>query len=756
MILGGALAAWAAPPAPLTTLRAIHALSHAQAAQTPPVAFEATVNYRRQGESTLFVQDGDAAVYVWADFNFIMAPGDRVLIRGAAHDSFRPIVIADSVTVLGHGELPKPAPVTFDQLIRSEFDCMRVSIRARVLSADLVRSSTRLTTHVQLLADGGVVDGYLDNADPKFLDGLLDAEVEATGVAGSKFDGKMQHIGVSLSVPSLADIKVLKRATSNPWTLPVTPMDDILNTYHVKDLSGRVRIHGTITYFQPGSTLVLEDGAKSLWVRTRIEEPLRIGSQADVTGFPDAHDGFLALADGEVQESGVWAPITPRPVTVRELTGSKKVFDLISIEGQVVNEVREGSQDEYVLVSDGRMFSAIIRHPEVNSAQPPPLKEIPTGSRIRVTGVCILENSNPFNREVPFDILMRSQEDIAVVARPSLLNVRNLTIVAGLLFILVVAAGARGWTLDRKVRRQTSAITARIEAEAALERRRSRILEDINGARPLAEIVAEIAELVSFNLDGAPCWCQISDGARLGSCPPPDANLRIVQEKIPARTGPPLGSLFAAFEPLAAASANEAEALSAGAGLATLAIETRRLYTDLLHRSEFDLLTDIRNRFSLDSQMEALIETARQTAGIFGLIYIDLDDFKQINDRHGHHAGDLFLQEVALRMKAQLRGGDMLARLGGDEFAVLLPVVRSRADVEDVARRLERCFDHPFTVEGIVLRGSASVGLALYPEDGATNDSLLSAADAAMYAAKNTRRQLVEVLSASERLGCRS
>ena len=137
--------------------------------------------------------------------------------------------------------------------------------------------------------------------------------------------------------------------------------------------------------------------------------------------------------------------------------------------------------------------------------------------------------------------------------------------------------------------------------------------------------------------------------------------------------------------------------------LTALAIETRRLYADLLHRSEFDLLTDIHNRFSLDKYLDRHIEEARQNAGIFGLIYIDLDKFKQVNDVYGHQVGDLYLQEVALRMKRQLRNVDMLARLGGDEFAVLLPLVRNRAKVEEIAQRLEHSFDEPFIIEGQTL-----------------------------------------------------
>jgi len=125
------------------------------------------------------------------------------------------------------------------------------------------------------------------------------------------------------------------------------------------------------------------------------------------------------------------------------------------------------------------------------------------------------------------------------------------------------------------------------------------------------------------------------------------------------------------------------------------------------------------------------------------LIYIDLNDFKQVNDTYGHHVGDLYLQQVAIRMKYQLREVDMLARLGGDEFAVLLPKVRNRTEVEEIALRLERCLDTPFATEGHAVHGSASVGIGLYPEDGTTRDSVLSAADAAMYVNKQMRHEAI-------------
>lgn len=716
-------------------------LTNAQASRQMPVDFEATVTYYRSYEHNLFVQDGDAGIYVHLTGMYQLFPGDRVRVSGTMHDSFRPYVEDANVAVVGHDALPKALHPTYVQMIHAETDCSLVTVRGMIQSADLVPNlqAPILNTELNILVEGGHARVTIDSTDPSRLKGLLDAQVEITGVQSGIFDNKMQQTGILLHVSSLDQVKILTAAKVDPWSIAITPMDQILIGYHIQDNSDRERVRGTITYYQPGVALVLQNGAKSIWITSDTSAPLRLGYLADAIGFPSVENGFLTLTHGEVHETATLAPIIPSLFTWTELAhggndGHSHVFDLVSVEGQVVTEVRQATQDEYVLDSDGHLLSAIIRHPGSASTAPlAPMYQIPVGTHIRVTGICMLMDANPFNGEVPFNILMRNLDDIAVVARPSWLNVRNLILLVGLLLGVVIAIGARSWALERRARQKAAAL-------AYLEQRRSRILEDINNSRLLSGIIESITQVTSFRLHGAACWCEIANGASLGLRPPAITTQRIIQLEIPGRSGTSLGTIFAAIHRLKKSREEEPAALALGASLASLAIETSRLYSDLVHRSEFDLLTDVPNRFSMEKHLGAMIDRAGQSEGIVGFIFIDLDEFKQVNDRFGHLVGDMYLQEAAQRMKRQLRPGDTLARLGGDEFAAVVSTVHSRPDVLEIALRLERCFDEPFAVGGHIVRGTASVGFALYPEDAASHDNLLSVADASMYAAKQSRQ----------------
>ncbi|MEN9892743.1 MAG: hypothetical protein RLY78_3038 [Pseudomonadota bacterium] len=159
----------------------------------------------------------------------------------------------------------------------------------------------------------------------------------------------------------------------------------------------------------------------------------------------------------------------------------------------------------------------------------------------------------------------------------------------------------------------------------------------------------------------------------------------------------------------------------------------------LQHQAFHDPLTGLANRALLHERLaEALGRADRQGDGV-GLVYIDLDRFKPVNDQHGHEAGDALLRALARRLQSQTRPGDVVARLGGDEFVLMAAAVSSRAVLQEIAGRLVDSLSEPVRVDGLELQVGASAGLAFSPEDGRDAATLLRVADAAMYRRKPGR-----------------
>jgi diguanylate cyclase (GGDEF)-like protein len=154
------------------------------------------------------------------------------------------------------------------------------------------------------------------------------------------------------------------------------------------------------------------------------------------------------------------------------------------------------------------------------------------------------------------------------------------------------------------------------------------------------------------------------------------------------------------------------------------------------HNALHDRLTELPNRALFRRRAIAATREAAAEGHHTGVLMLDLDRFKEINDTLGHAHGDLLLQALAGRLKGSLREVDTVARIGGDEFAVLLPIIDDRDEVEGLARRLLDALHEPFVVRGVTLTVTASIGIACFPDHGEDVDLLLQRADVAMYVAK--------------------
>jgi diguanylate cyclase len=149
-----------------------------------------------------------------------------------------------------------------------------------------------------------------------------------------------------------------------------------------------------------------------------------------------------------------------------------------------------------------------------------------------------------------------------------------------------------------------------------------------------------------------------------------------------------------------------------------------------------DSLTGLPNRALLFDRLEQAMQQAQRQHKAVGVLLLDLDRFKSVNDRFGHNAGDLILQEVAARLSSCIRGCDTACRYGGDEFVILLPEIRGKEDAEAVVQKIGACLSKPHVVGDQLVAIHASVGTAVFKAGTTSCSELIGAADSAMYRAK--------------------
>ena len=167
------------------------------------------------------------------------------------------------------------------------------------------------------------------------------------------------------------------------------------------------------------------------------------------------------------------------------------------------------------------------------------------------------------------------------------------------------------------------------------------------------------------------------------------------------------------------------------------------------HLARHDALTNLPNRYNLQERLDIALDTAAQEGNAIAVVYIDLDRFKLVNDLHGHAAGDALLVQASKRILAEIRSTDTLARVGGDEFVMILTSQPQPEKASIIATRIIEALRRPFQVEGHRIEIGASIGVSLYPEDGADADTLMRAADAAMYRVKDEGRGTVRFYEAA-------
>ena len=774
LILAAAATAAQAGPG-LRTIAGVRDLPGAQAAQGLRVHLQGIVTYHDPVSGDLFVQDSTGAIYVETAAPIAASIGARVNVTGVTAADFTNDVRGATVVETGTGRRPWPRFLPLARLVSGAEDCAFVTTTGRVRSAYIIADRRESRLEMRLEDAGASIGAQVLNYAGLSPASLTGAVVRVTGVSSGHFNDRKQLIGSGVRAQSAADVVILRPATPDPFTLPLCPIDRLLTARRGLPVGQRGHVVGVVTCVQPGRSLVVQEGNAPLQVQTRQSTPVSPGDRVEVTGFLAFGDYSAVLEDANYRVTGGHAALPAMVVPPGgELSGA---FDskLVSIHAELTGAARSENRLTLVLKAGGALFPAVLEAPLIPAA----LANLRPGTWLRVTGVCFVEARGVFRGSHGNRLVLRSPQDIRVIRRAPWWTAGRLMYSAGGLLILVIAAFGWGATLRTRVRAQTAEMQRVLEARALREERiaaireaRAHVLERINNREPLASVLGSVARLVESSASGTDCCVHLlaTNGdleLAAGTCR--NAALQDRLRRIPAQTSAEVaaravreGQLVVGYEspaacacPIHSASQKPLGALSAyfagglpadplaplmetGSQLAALAIENHRLYESLEYQALHDALTGLPNRTLLDVRLGQALQSERSPGDHISAAYLDLDDFKWVNDRYGHAAGDVFLQKAAERLLSAVRKGDTVARIGGDEFMVISRGVHSRMEAAEICGRLRTALAEPLDIgRGLRLPCSASIGLALFPDDAHSIEDLKRFADRAMYAAKS-------------------
>jgi diguanylate cyclase (GGDEF)-like protein/PAS domain S-box-containing protein len=180
------------------------------------------------------------------------------------------------------------------------------------------------------------------------------------------------------------------------------------------------------------------------------------------------------------------------------------------------------------------------------------------------------------------------------------------------------------------------------------------------------------------------------------------------------------------------------------AGSHTNITDKKKAEEKINHLAYFDIITDLANRTLFEEKMNKCIVDTNTNKEMFGLIYLDLDNFKNVNDTLGHAFGDVLLRNVASLIKKHVSNEDIVARLSGDEYAIIVPKLKTLEKINVLAEKIKDEFQNPFILANHEVYVTVSMGIAIYPTDGEDQQTLLKNADTAMYCAKEKGKNSYE------------
>jgi len=746
------------------TLRTVAHIRHLAANalnQRPEVRIRGVVTYYDPIVPNLFVQDSSGGI--WVDLRstptIAPQPGQLIDLSGYAAPGFTPYIDRPKWKVLGTGKVPKPVPLTYEQARTARFDSQWVEMEGVVRS--FIQQAEGDVLVIDVVTPGGNFKVRVPGYHAPFPMELVDAKVRFRGVCGTAFNRRNQIVAIHLFEPTLKDSMVLEPAPPDPFNIQATSIADVGRfSADLSDLH-RVKVVGTVTARFPQRGLFLMDATGGLYAESQDGSPVEPGDEVEVIGFPAAGNYTPVLKSAAIHPLRSHHDLVAAKITGRMALKGGFDAQLVTITGTVRGYHQQSGVYTPVLESEDHVtFQAVFRGQLASDW----LGSI--GSKASVTGVCSIkadDNGNPSE----FQIVLRTPADGKVLSSPPWLTARRALLLLSGFAILIFVVAAWVLVLRRRVRHQTEVIRLRLENEAALEERYRRTFE------------RNLTGLYIANRDGTIIDCNDSCAQILGF----DGRTDLLEHREEAQTitrqfynneaalvpgGKRIVNAEHRFQrrdgrwgwvlsnTRHVQQKNEGEDIIEG-GLVDIT-DRKSAEERVKFLAYYDSLTGVANRTLLQDRLSKALANAKRHREKVGLLFLDLDRFKNINDSLGHSYGDMLLQEIAVRLQAWAREQDTVARLGGDEFIVALGSIEDGSDAAVAAERIARAIGTEFHLHDRVLNVTCSIGISIYPDHGEDVETLIKHADAAMYSAKevgrNTFRFFTEGMNAevSERL----
>ncbi len=435
--VGGAQSSRLMAGNPYDTAASILALKPHEADESHPAHIKGVVTgWTSLG---LTVQDRTAGIWIYWDRSDRFRAGDRVEVKGlTASGFFTPSIKATAVTKLGTAAMPKPEPASFRELSSGDKDCQYVSVTGTVRSVGIRESSSHvLRLWLKIAMAEGIVDATLPIEE--FEDGvkLVDAVVRIDSPAMCQKNQTRQITAVTLVVQDMHQVVVLSQPPHDLFDRPLTPIAILMQYRAGTDYFHRVRVNGTVTYYKPGQSLVMQDQGRAILVTTAQTDGLRIGDRIEVSGFPSPEEAGPILQDAVFRRISHGDAPRPIPLSLAQIAAQSPNYNIVTTQGHLVRYLQEPSR-VILLIQDGpTLLTAEMATPLVS-----PIRE---GSIVRVTAISMLEVKGAWHFGRPEDfavtpkLVLRSDRDIEVLEPPSWFNTRHVLYIAAVLGGLTLA-----------------------------------------------------------------------------------------------------------------------------------------------------------------------------------------------------------------------------------------------------------------------------------------------------------------------------